>query len=148
MFLMPQQPYIPIGSLRRVATYPLPSNAVAEEQLCELMNFVGLNLIDRLDLEMPWDHVLSRGEKQRISFVRLLLQRPQVVVMDEATSALDPASQEQLMNLIVSALPAAAIISIAHRPELETFHHRTLVFERQPGGSRLVSDKHSGVKYH
>jgi vitamin B12/bleomycin/antimicrobial peptide transport system ATP-binding/permease protein len=149
LFLMPQQPYIPLGSLRRVATYPLPSSAVAEHRLRELMNFVGLTyLVDRLDVEVSWDLHLSGGEKQRIAFVRLLLHRPDVVIMDEATSALDLATQEQLMNLVAEALPGAAIISVAHRPELEAFHHRKLVFEHQPGGSRLVSDEYSGVRYH
>jgi putative ATP-binding cassette transporter len=68
------------------------------------------------------------------------LHQPDIVIMDEATSALDPASQERLMNLAAENLPGAAIISIAHRPELEAFHHRKLVFEHRPGGSRLVSD--------
>ena len=141
LFLMPQQPYIPLGSLRRVATYPLPSDVIAEERLCELIELVGLGyLVRRLDVEASWDHILSGGEKQRIAFVRLLLHQPDIVVMDEATSALDPASQERLMNLVAENLPGAAIISIAHRPELEAFHHRKLVFEHRPGGSRLVSD--------
>jgi vitamin B12/bleomycin/antimicrobial peptide transport system ATP-binding/permease protein len=141
LFLMPQQPYIPLGSLRRVATYPLPSDVVAEGRLCELLELVGLGyLVGRLEAEASWDHILSGGEKQRIAFVRLLLHQPDIVVMDEATSALDPASQERLMNLAAENLPGAAIISIAHRPELEAFHHRKLVFEHRPGGSRLVSD--------
>jgi vitamin B12/bleomycin/antimicrobial peptide transport system ATP-binding/permease protein len=149
LFLMPQQPYIPLGSLRRVATYPLPAGAVAEEKLRELMKLAGLaHLVGRLDAETAWDQILSGGEKQRIAFVRLLLHRPELVVMDEATAALDPASQEQLMNLVAQALPEAAIISIGHRPELAAFHHRKLVFEQRPGGSRLVSDEHSGVRYH
>jgi putative ATP-binding cassette transporter len=141
LFLMPQQPYVPLGSLRRVATYPLPSDAVAEDKLCELMKLVGMDyLINRLDVEAAWDHILSGGEKQRIAFVRLLLHQPNIVIMDEATSALDPASQELLMSLAAENLPDAAIISIAHRPELEAFHHRKLVFQHRPGGSRLVSD--------
>ena len=92
LFLMPQRPYIPLGSLRRVATYPLASSEVADSRLCELMTLVGVDyLVKRLDVEAPWAHMLSEGEKQRIAFVRLLLHRPDIVVMDEATSALDPA---------------------------------------------------------
>jgi putative ATP-binding cassette transporter len=60
--------------------------------------------------------------------------------MDEATSALDPASQEHLMMLVAERLPHTTIVSIAHRPELEAFHHRKLVFERRPGGARLIGD--------
>jgi vitamin B12/bleomycin/antimicrobial peptide transport system ATP-binding/permease protein len=141
LFVMPQRPYIPLGSLRRVATYPLGPHEVHEGRLRDLMKLVGVEyLIKRLDAEAPWDHTLSGGEKQRIAFVRLLLHRPDIIIMDEATSALDPKSQEHLLNLVVEHLPDAAIVSVAHRPELEAFHNRKLVFAHQPGGSRLVSD--------
>jgi vitamin B12/bleomycin/antimicrobial peptide transport system ATP-binding/permease protein len=60
--------------------------------------------------------------------------------MDEATSALDPLSQEHLLTTVTERLSRAAIISIAHRPELQAFHQRILVFEHRPGGSRLIRD--------
>jgi putative ATP-binding cassette transporter len=142
MFLMPQRPYIPLGSLRRVATYPQESSETTHAALSELMTQVGLDyMIPRLDVEAPWDHILSGGEKQRIAFVRLLLHQPDIVIMDEATSALDPASQAQLMTLVANRLPKVALITVAHRPELEEFHHRKLVFEHRPGGSRLIDDR-------
>ncbi len=97
-------------------------------------------LVDHLDEVAPWNRTLSGGECQRLAFVRLMLHQPDIVVMDEATSALDPASQEHLMTLVAERLPNTAVISIAHRPELEAFHHRKLVFERRPGGARLVGD--------
>ena len=141
LFLMPQRPYIPLGTLRRVVSYPLPANSVADHQLNELMELVGLgHLIPRLDLDLAWDHVLSGGEKQRVNFARLLLQRPQIVVMDEATSALDPASQEALMNSVMARFPDVALVSVAHRPELEAFHQRKLVFEHRPGGARVIDE--------
>ena len=150
LFLMPQRPYIPLGSLRRVATYPLSAREVADASLRELMELVGLGyLTSRLDETAPWDHVLSGGEKQRVGFVRLLLHRPDIIVMDEATSALDPQSQERMMSLVMERLPEAAVVTIAHRPELEAFHQRKLRFEHRPGGSRLISDEaiapHNGL---
>jgi putative ATP-binding cassette transporter len=143
LFLMPQNPYLPLGSLRRVITYPLSADGIVDETLYELMRLTGLeHLCGRLDEEAPWDQVLSGGEKQRIAFIRLLLHRPDIVVMDEATSALDPSSQEQLLMLISERLPRSSIISVAHRPELQAFHHRVLVFEHRLGGARLISDDH------
>jgi len=139
LFLMPQRPYIPLGSLRRVVSYPLAANEVRDGELRELMELAGIGyLIERLDLEAPWDHVLSGGEKQRVNFVRLFLHRPQIVVMDEATSALDPASEERLMKSVIERFPDMALVSVAHRPELEVFHQRKLMFEHRPGGSRLI----------
>ena len=141
MVLMPQRPYIPLGTLRRAATYPLSPNDATDAAVRELMETVGLDyLIDHLDEEAPWSRTLSGGECQRLAFVRLMLHQPDIVVMDEATSALDPASQEHLMTVLAERLPNTALVSITHRPELEAFHHRKLVFERRPGGARLVGD--------
>ena len=142
LFLMPQKPYIPLGNLRRAATYPLAPEEIDDETLQETMDLVGLgHLSDKLDEEEPWDRVLSGGEQQRIAFVRLLLHKPDIVVMDEATSALDPKSQELLMNLVFEALPEMAVISVGHRPELEAFHQRKLTLARSKEGARLVRDQ-------
>src|ERR1017187_8514678 len=141
MVLMPQRPYIPLGTLRRAATYPLSPADAPNDTVRELMATVGLGyLVEHLDEEAPWNRTLSGGECQRLAFVRLLLHQPDIVVMDEATSALDPPSQEYLMKLVAERLPHTAIVSIAHRPELAAFHHRKLVFERRPGGSRMIDD--------
>jgi vitamin B12/bleomycin/antimicrobial peptide transport system ATP-binding/permease protein len=141
MVLMPQRPYIPLGTLRRAATYPLSPADAPDGELRELMQTAGLGyLIEHLDEEAPWNRTLSGGECQRLAFVRLLLHQPDIVVMDEATSALDPQSQGHLMTLVAERLPRTSIVSIAHRPELEAFHHRKIVFERRPGGSRLIGD--------
>jgi len=142
LFLLPQRPYIPLGNLRRAATYPAPPDSVETGVLQELLEAVGLgHLCTRLDEpDVAWDHVLSGGEKQRLSFARLLIHRPSIAVLDEATSALDQASQAQMMNLVAERLPRTTLISIGHRPELEAFHDRELVMEWRPGGARLVRE--------
>jgi len=141
LFFMPQRPYVPLGTLRRVATYPLSASSVDDAALHDLMNATGIGyLIPRLDDQEPWDQVLSGGEKQRIAFVRLFLHQPDIVIMDEATASLDPSSQAVLMGMVTERLSEAAVLSISHRPELEAFHDRRLSFEHRPGGSRLVGD--------
>jgi putative ATP-binding cassette transporter len=140
LFLMPQKPYIPLGTLRRAATYPTPAEAVDDNALRQAMTAVGLeHTLDRLDEEdVPWDRVLSGGEQQRLAFVRLLLQKPDIVVMDEATSALDTESQARLMESLAKQLPQTTIISVGHRQELEAFHERKLNLIRREGGARLT----------
>jgi putative ATP-binding cassette transporter len=102
---------------------------------------VGLgHFLDRLDEDAEWGNVLSAGEKQRLTFARVLLQRPDVIVMDEATAALDPLSQGELMQLVLERLPRATIVSVAHRVELEAYHTRKLVLEYRPEGARLVGE--------
>jgi putative ATP-binding cassette transporter len=143
LFLMPQQPYVPLGTLRRAATYPLAPEAVDEALVRKTLEDVGLgHVLDRLDDDgLRWEHILSGGEKQRLAFARALLQRPNLMVMDEATAALDPGGQEQLMRLVLERLPEATVVSVGHRAELEAFHTRKLVLEYHPEGARLVRDE-------
>jgi putative ATP-binding cassette transporter len=142
LFLMPQQPYVPLGTLRRAVAYPLSPDDVDDATIGTTLEDVGLgHLLDRLDEETTWEHALSGGEKQRLAFARMLIQRPQTIVMDEATAALDPPSQEQLMRLMLERLPEATVISVGHRPELEAFHTRKLVLEYRADGARLVRDQ-------
>jgi len=142
LFLMPQRPYVPLGTLRRAVTYPLSPEEVDDAVVRATVEDVGLgHFLDRLDEDANWEHVLSGGEKQRLAFARALLQRPHTIVMDEATAALDPLSQEQLMRLLLERLPDATVISVGHRAELEAFHTRKLVLEYHADGARLVSDE-------
>ena len=141
LFMMPQRPYVPLGALRRAATYPQAADSIDDQALKAAMETVGLgHLVERLDEEeVAWDQVLSGGEKQRLAFARLLLEKPDIVVMDEATSALDTESQSKLMEMLGKELPEIAIISVGHRAELEAFHDRKLNLVRRKGGARLVA---------
>jgi putative ATP-binding cassette transporter len=141
LFMVPQRPYIPIGTLRRAVTYPSGVDDVSPEDVADAMEQVGLGqMIGRLDEEANWDQVLSGGEKQRVAFARLIVQKPDIIVMDEATSALDPGSQEHLMNLLHERLPSTTVVSVGHRPELEKFHERKLVLEARKEGAKLARD--------
>jgi putative ATP-binding cassette transporter len=141
LFLMPQEPYVPLGTLRHAATYPLATDAIEDLVVRTTIEEVGLgHFLDRLDEDAEWDNVLSGGEKQRLAFARVLLQRPDLIVMDEATAALDPLSQGELMQLVLERLPRATIVSVAHRVELEAYHTRRLLLEYRPEGARLVID--------
>ena len=105
LFMLPQRPYIPIGTLRRAISYPSAVEDVPKDEVAKAMKDVGLDhLVDALDEEKPWDQTLSGGEKQRVAFARVLVQEPDIIVMDEGTSALDPKSQELLMNLVAGAV--------------------------------------------
>ena len=141
LFMLPQKPYIPSGTLRRAIAYPGAADDWLTEQICDALHKVGLDhLKDKIGEEGPWDQTLSGGEKQRLAFARLLLHNPDIVVLDEATSALDEKSQDKMMEIVIRELPKATIVSVAHRVELEAFHSRKIVLERRKGGARLVSD--------
>lgn len=141
LFMLPQKPYVPMGTLRRAAAYPAAAEDWTLEQIGEALDKVGLgHLKDKIEEEAPWDQTLSGGEKQRLAFARLFLHKPDIIVLDEATSALDEKSQDKMMELMTRELPKATVVSVAHRPELEAFHSRKIVLERRKGGAKLVSD--------
>jgi vitamin B12/bleomycin/antimicrobial peptide transport system ATP-binding/permease protein len=141
LFMLPQKPYIPAGTLRRAIAYPGAENDWQDKDVCEALHKVGLDhLKEKIGEDGPWDQTLSGGEKQRLAFARLLLHNPDIVVLDEATSALDEKSQDKMMQMVTDELPKATIVSVAHRVELEAFHSRKIVLERRKGGAKLVSD--------
>jgi putative ATP-binding cassette transporter len=141
LFMLPQKPYVPSGTLRRAAAYPAAAEDWTVEQIGEALDKVGLgHLKDKIEEEAPWDQTLSGGEKQRLAFARLFLHKPDIIVLDEATSALDDKSQDKMMELMTKELPKATVVSVAHRAELEAFHSRKIVLERRKGGAKLVRD--------
>lgn len=141
LFMLPQRPYIPSGTLRRAVAYPGAADSWTLEKIKDALDKVGLDyLTDKIEEDAPWDQTLSGGEKQRLAFARLLLHNPDIIVLDEATSALDEKSQDRMMEMVIRELPKVTIISVAHRAELEAFHSRKVTLERREGGARLVSD--------
>src|SRR5690242_9796629 len=141
LFMLPQRPYVPSGTLRRAVAYPGAAEDWTVKEIGEALHKVGLDhLKEKIGEEAPWDQTLSGGEKQRLAFARLLLHSPDIVVLDEATSALDEKSQDKMMDMVTQELPKATIVSVAHRAELEAFHSRKIVLERRKGGAKLVSD--------
>lgn len=139
---LPQRAYIPNGTLRQVLHYPITVREPTTEELEIALQRCGLaHLVPRLDEEDRWDKVLSGGEQQRIGFVRLLVQKPDVVILDEATAALDVDTQASIMGLFRNELGDVTLISVGHRPELAEFHNRRLSLRRTATEVSMESER-------
>ena len=126
MFLS-QLPYVPLGDLRAVVTYPSKEGTIDDETLRRMLLKVALpHLVDRLDEVQDWAKVLSPGEQQRIAFARILLTKPKVVFLDEATSALDEGLEFMLYQLVRTELPDTILVSVSHRTTVEQHHTHEL----------------------
>ena len=136
---LPQRPYIPLGTLRHVVTYPAPPERVAQADIERALADSGLaGLVPYLDEDANWAQRLSGGEQQRLALARALLARPDWLFLDEATANLDPEAESDLYRVLKRRLPATTIISIAHRPSVAEFHDRRLVLERAEGQSGVL----------
>jgi putative ATP-binding cassette transporter len=131
LLFLPQRSYLPINSLRAAINYPASVTAYKDLAIIHYLELCKLpHLIPKLDEVDNWSHRLSPGEQQRLAFVRALLHRPNVLFLDEATSALDAETEKELYELIIEELPESAIISIAHRASVASYHTRHWRFEQ------------------
>ncbi|QUR67578.1 ABC transporter ATP-binding protein/permease [Mycobacterium spongiae] len=126
MFLS-QLPYVPLGDLRTVVSYPQSSGVLSDEELRDALTKVALApLVNRLDEEQDWAKVLSPGEQQRVAFARILLTKPKAVFLDESTAALDEGLEFALYQLVRAELPDCVVVSVSHRSTVEQHHEHQL----------------------
>ncbi|KAI4168177.1 MAG: hypothetical protein LQ343_006616 [Gyalolechia ehrenbergii] len=96
IMLLPQRPYLSIGTLRDQVIYPhseidMRESGRSDRDLKSILEAVRLGYLpDReggWDTRKEWKDVLSGGEKQRMAFARLLYHEPRFAIIDEGTSA-------------------------------------------------------------
>jgi putative ATP-binding cassette transporter len=129
---LPQQPYLPLGTLRDALAYPGPATEMDDAHAAELLRKVYLpQLADQLDEVDDWARRLSPGEQQRLGFARILVVQPKVVFLDEATSAIDEGLELSLYTLLREELPDMVIVSVGHRSSLRRFHDELLELDAE-----------------
>jgi len=142
MFLQ-ETPVLTDGTLMEQIIYPdhLPLRSTsrdslisrdlnAKENSCkEVLRSVGLEYLI-LDLHRParWDTILSCGEKQKIAFARIFIQRPKLVFLDESSSSLSLKSERELYSELKRL--NIQFISVSHRhSNIENFHEMKLTLK-------------------
>jgi putative ATP-binding cassette transporter len=131
VLFVPQVSYVPIDTLKAALAYPSEPDTFADEACREILRAVHLDeYVDRLDENTHWARRMSPGEQQRLAAGRVLLQKPDFVFLDEATSALDAPTERHIYETLLSRLPQAAFVSVAHRESLAGYHTTTLELQR------------------
>jgi putative ATP-binding cassette transporter len=147
VLFLPQKPYLPIGTLRDVVSYPMPAEGVDDATLREALEMVELSeLAGRLTETAHWALQLSPGEQQRIALARALVQKAEWLFLDEATSAVDEESEERLYRLLRDRLPGTTLFSVGHRSTLSSFHARLLVVQPDGNGPASIMEMPTSVE--
>ncbi|KAL1440262.1 hypothetical protein MTO96_044990 [Rhipicephalus appendiculatus] len=130
---LPQVAWFGSGSLRSQLYYPYAPPKTTPHEEGEIWRLVELAELGHLlkrsggldsSLQPMWYESLSPGERQRLSFLRVLCQRPKMALLDEATSALDEDTQVKLYRECRKL--GITTVTIGHHACLEPLHEATL----------------------
>jgi putative ATP-binding cassette transporter len=123
MLLLPQRPYIPMGTLRQAVIYPADPDFHPDSAIeAALIDAHLPHLAAKLDETDNWTQRLSGGEQQRLAIARAVLARPDWLLLDEATAALDEETEAAIYAMLAARLPNTTLVSIGHRSTLAAFH--------------------------
>jgi ATP-binding cassette subfamily B protein len=87
---------------------------------------------------------LSMGQRQLISLLRVLVQKPAIFVLDEATASIDPFTEWQIQQALTLILKDATSILIAHRLSTIKASDRIIVLE---DGRIIEEGDHESLAY-
>ena len=117
--IVPQQPFLFSGTVLENIRYANPA-ATREEIVAMAMSVGHGEWLDSLPDGLHTDvgergGRLSMGQRQLVSLMRVLAQKPSIFILDEATASIDPFTEMQIQEAIELILSRSTSILIAHR---------------------------------
>lgn len=137
------------GSIRYNIT--LGDETITDEQVWEAAKSVGaeefiLKLPNGLDYEVQErGATLSMGQRQLISFVRVMVFNPQILVLDEATSSVDTETEQLIQEATEKMMRGRTSLVIAHRLSTIQKADKIIVLEK---GEIIEQGSHSELLLH
>lgn len=132
--IVSQIPFLFSGTVAENICYACPSDATKME-ISELARQIGNGeWLDSLPLGLDTEvgergSRLSMGQRQMVSLMRVLVQRPAIFILDEATASIDPFTEWQIQQALNMILKNTSSILIAHRLSTVKAADRIIVLE-------------------
>ncbi len=130
---LPQRPFLPVGSLCAVLSYPQPAGTFAPGAVLHALESAGIAwLAKRMEEVDNWQSVLPLRTQQRLAIARLFLQQPTWVFIEEASSAFETRDEEDFMDMLHRELPDSTLLAISFQSGLERNYPRRLLLNHLP----------------
>ncbi|MDQ8021903.1 MAG: dipeptide ABC transporter ATP-binding protein [Moraxellaceae bacterium] len=113
---------------------PALSKLERRERILQALHDVGLSENGQIEpLLARYPHAFSGGQRQRIAIARVLILRPDILVLDEPTSALDVTIQQQVLHLLAELQRKYRLSYVLVTHDIEVVRamaHRVLVMKQ------------------
>jgi ATP-binding cassette subfamily B protein len=108
---------------------------VSEDRLNEVKDLVQASFVDRLPQRLDTRLTegatnISTGERQLLSFARILAHDPRIIIMDEATANIDTETEQLIQKAVETIMSGRTSLVIAHRLSTIKNADRILVMSR------------------
>lgn len=138
--IVSQVPFLFSGTVAENICYACAE--VSEEEITEIAREIGGgewldSLPDGMSTQVgERGNRLSMGQRQLVSLLRVLVQRPAIFILDEATASIDPFTEWQIQQTLNLILENSTSILIAHRLSTIKAADRIIVLE----GGRIIEE--------
>ena len=141
-----QTPHLFSGSVAENLRYG--NTEATEEEMWQALHLISADkVVERMGQGLQSDvgeggDSLSTGEKQLLSFARVLLADPRIFVLDEATSSVDSETERLIQNATETVMRGRTSFVIAHR--LSTIRNADVILAVR-GGKIVESGTHDAL---
>jgi ATP-binding cassette subfamily B protein len=148
--IVSQTPFLFAGTVAENICYACPGEAELAE-IEELAQQIGdgewlESLPDGLQTQVgERGALLSMGQRQLVSLMRVLVHRPAIFILDEATASVDPFTEWQIQQALNLILSKTTSILIAHRLSTVKAADRIIVLE---DGKIIEEGNHNSLLAH
>lgn len=141
--IVSQTPFLFSGTIRDNIRYAMPN--ATDNDINDIAYSIGdgdwiETLPNGLDSDVgERGSRLSMGQRQLVSLMRVLLQKPAIFILDEATASVDPFTETQIQEALDMILAESTSILIAHRLSTVRSADRIIVLDH---GSIIEQGNH------